>query len=238
MRRGLGLLVGLGIFLLALIIFSPWNGDNEEGGGAESGAEDGAEGDLANACDFDLTGDGVVDDEDIDAFIPVLQTSATGNQRYNFFPGPVIDGQDLIEMLPYLYSTCSSPIAGPATAVGTGPTPFPSCIRVLPALDDKPLTLSAFQAADEGLVTTIELASLGDVAAAETAFFGAAHDLTHNVDGSLRQVDEGLAIQLCNEVVIMERELVNNRDSSIVEEQAQKIREIVKTVAVALGLNP
>ena len=73
---------------------------------------------------------------------------------------------------------------------------------------------------------------------AQVAFFEP-HNLTHNVDGPLRQVDEALAIRLCNEVVIiMESELAGNRDPSVMAEQARKIREILAAAAAALGVEP
>ncbi len=92
-----------------------------------------------------------------------------------------------------------------------------------------------FEEADEDLLDTIELAEAGDVNGAQVAFF-APHKLTHNVDGPLRQVDEAPAIRLCNEVVIMEEELVGSRDPSIIGEQARKIRELLTSIATALGM--
>ena len=72
---------------------------------------------------------------------------------------------------------------------------------------------------------------------AQVAFFEP-HNLTHNVDGPLRQVDEALAIRLCNDVVIMESELAGNRNPSVMAEQARKIREILAAAAAALGVEP
>ena len=124
---------------------------------------------------------------------------------------------------------------------GEGPTyqltPFAVCLVTIPALNAEPLTDSAFKAADSDLATVVELASGGDVDRAQAAFVGP-HALTHNVDGPLRQADEALAIRLCNEVVIMEKELVSNREPSVVVEQARKIRETLSAAAAALGMEP
>src|SRR3972149_9605958 len=124
---------------------------------------------------------------------------------------------------------------------GEGPTyqltPFAVCLVTIPALNAEPLTDSAFKAADSKLATVVELASGGDVDGAQAAFVGP-HALTHNVDGPLRQADEALAIRLCNEVVIMEKELVSNREPSVVVEQARKIRETLSAAAAALGMEP
>ena len=116
-------------------------------------------------------------------------------------------------------------------------TPFAVCLGTIPALNAEPLTDSAFKAADSDLATVVELASGGDVDRAQAAFVGP-HALTHNVDGPLRQADEALAIRLCNEVVIIEEELVAGRDPSVVAEQARKIRETLSAAAAALGMEP
>ena len=82
-----------------------------------------------------------------------------------------------------------------------------------------------------------ELAEGGDVSGAQAAFVGP-HALTHNVDGPLREADKPLAIRLCNEVVVMERELVSGRDPAVIAEQARKIREGLAAAAAALGMEP
>jgi hypothetical protein len=116
-------------------------------------------------------------------------------------------------------------------------TPFPVCTRTIPSLTDQPVTESLFRAADDELSEMIDLAEAGDVNGAQVAFFEP-HNLTHNVDEPLRRMDEALAIRLCNEVVIIEEELVGNRDSSVVAEQARKIREILSDIAAALDMEP
>ena len=116
-------------------------------------------------------------------------------------------------------------------------TPFAVCLGTMPALNAEPLTAAVFKAADDALSATIELADAGDVAGAAAAFVGP-HTLTHNVDGPLRQTDEALAIRLCNEVVMIEEELVAGRDPSVVAEQARKIRETLSAAAAALDMEP
>jgi len=116
-------------------------------------------------------------------------------------------------------------------------TPFAVCLGTIPALNAEPLTAAVFKAADDALSATIELADAGDVAGAAAAFVGP-HTLTHNVDGPLRQTDEALAIRLCNEVVMIEEELVAGRDPSVVAEQARKIRETLSAAATALDMEP
>ena len=146
-------------------------------------------------------------------------------------------------VIPFLAVVLSAPACGggrsdpPPGAANGEPTPFEVCTRTIPSLTDQPLTRSTFEAADDDLSAMIDLAEASDVTGAQVAFFEP-HNLTHNVDGPLRQVDEALAIRLCNEVVIMESELAGNRDPSVMAEQARKIREILAAAAAALGVEP
>jgi hypothetical protein len=142
----------------------------------------------------------------------------------------------LAVILPAL--ACGSGRSTPSPGAATDePTPFEVCTRTVRPLTDEPLTGSAFQAADDDLSALIDLAEAGDVNGAQVAFFEP-HNLTHNVDGPLRQVDEALAIRLCNEVVTMERELVGNRDPTVMAEQARKIRDLLTAIAAALDVEP
>jgi len=117
------------------------------------------------------------------------------------------------------------------------PTPFAVCLGTIPALNAEPLTEIVFKAADSDLAKVVTSAEGGDVDGAQAAFVGP-HALTHNVDGPLRQADKPLAIRLCNEVVIMERELVSGRDPAVIAERARKIRDGLAGAAVALGMEP
>lgn len=114
-------------------------------------------------------------------------------------------------------------------------TPFEVCLRTVPALTADPLTDADFEEADAFLSAAIQQAKAGDVDGAQAAFVQP-HTLTHNVDGPLRLVDEATAIRLCDEVVVMEEELVTGRDPSVVEEQARRIQEALAAAATALGM--
>ena len=110
-----------------------------------------------------------------------------------------------------------------------GPTPFAECLQPVPALTQEPITEEAFEAADDALSRAAALADEGDVSGARAAYiqFLDPRTLAHNVDEPLRRADEGLAVRLCNEVVILEDEFVGARDPSVVAEQARKIRELL-----------
>lgn len=140
-------------------------------------------------------------------------------------------------VIPFLAMVLLALACGSGQSATNQPTPFEVCTRTVNPLTDEPLTGSAFQAADDDLSTMIDLAEAGDVTGAQVAFFEP-HNLSHNFDGPLRLVDEELAIRLCNEVVTMERELVGNRDPSVMAEQARKIRDLFTAVAAALDVEP
>ncbi len=139
--------------------------------------------------------------------------------------------------IPFLAMALLALACGSGQPATSEPTPFEVCTRTVNPITDKPLTGSAFQAADDDLSAMIDLAEAGDVTGAQVAFFEP-HNLSHNVDGPLRQVDEALAIRLCNEVVTMERELVGNRDPSAMAEQARKIRDLLPAIAAVLDVEP
>lgn len=118
------------------------------------------------------------------------------------------------------------------------PTPSEGCVRTTLSFSSNPLTESAFREADDALAKAIELAQAGDASGAETAFFSGPHLLTHDIDGQLNLVDKPLAIRLCNEVVVMEMELLGDRDASIIAEQARKIREYLAAASAVLTIEP
>ena len=107
-------------------------------------------------------------------------------------------------------------------------------MSALPRLTNQPLGEGAFEAPNQGMTTVIEQAEVIDVDGAEAAFFAGPHDLTHDIDVVLRQKDEGLAIRPCSEVVILERELLGDRDPPIVADQAPGIRDRLATASATL----
>ncbi len=92
-----------------------------------------------------------------------------------------------------------------------------------------------FQEEDVGLTTVIEAATLGDLEAAEEAFFGDLQDFTRNVDPAIREVDEELAKALCEVTIDIEEELAFERRADRVALQATRIRELLRDAAEALG---
>ena len=117
---------------------------------------------------------------------------------------------------------------------GDGGSP---CDDPLVAIGQSEISQMGFQAEDAGLARVVQAATAGNLEAAESAFFGDVHNFTHNVDAPLREVDEGLARQLCQEVTEIEEELALDRRVSVIARQATRIRELLRDAAEALGFD-
>ncbi len=92
-----------------------------------------------------------------------------------------------------------------------------------------------FQAEDAGLARVAQAATAGDLEAAESAFFGDVHNFTHNVDPSIREADEELAIEICERIIEIEEEMAFGRRVSVIAGQATRLRELMQDGAEALG---
>ena len=124
------------------------------------------------------------------------------------------------------------------------PTPLGPCGTALAPLTDEALTPVRFEEANAGLEEAIEQAEQGAPQEALVAFFLLSHDFTHDVDGPLREQDEGLAVRLCNAVVEMEElvtgEADGDADGDTVSELARSVQEALAEAreALAAGENP
>ena len=109
------------------------------------------------------------------------------------------------------------------------------CDDPLVALGESDISQMGFQAEDAGLARVAQAATAGDLEAAESAFFGDVHNFTHNVDAPLREVNEELAIEICEEITKIEEELALDQRISVIAGQATRIRELIQDAAEALG---
>ena len=126
-------------------------------------------------------------------------------------------------------------VAAVVLFVGGGEGAGSPCDDPLVALGQSEISQMGFQAEDAGLARVVQAATAGNLEAAESAFFGDVHDFTHNVDEPLREVDEALAKQLCQEITEIEEELALDRRPSVIARQATRIRELLQDAAEALG---
>ena len=109
------------------------------------------------------------------------------------------------------------------------------CDDPLLPLGESEISQMGFQAEDAGLARVAQAATAGNLEAAESAFFGDVHNFTHNVDPPLREVDEELAIELCEEITKIEEELALDQRISVIAGQATRIRGLIQDAAEALG---
>ena len=119
--------------------------------------------------------------------------------------------------------------------LGANPTIVELCRAPLPPLTQLPLTESAFVSADDGLDTVTILAENGNLSSAELAFNLSVHNLTHDVDGPLRQLDEALATRLCSETIVLEEQLYGRGDPTVVAAKARAIRDLLGAAREALA---
>jgi hypothetical protein len=109
------------------------------------------------------------------------------------------------------------------------------CDDPLVALGQSEISQMGFQEEDAGLARVVQAATAGNLEAAESAFFGDVHNFTHNVDPSIREVDEELAKELCELVTEIEEELAFGRRISVIAGQATRIRGLIQDAAEVLG---
>ena len=110
------------------------------------------------------------------------------------------------------------------------------CGDPLVGLGESDISQTGFLAQDEGLASLIQAASADDLAAAESTFYGDVQVFTHNVDPQLREADEGLAKDLCQAVVRIEKEFFSDEPrTSIIATEATLIRDLLRDAAEALG---
>jgi hypothetical protein len=110
-----------------------------------------------------------------------------------------------------------------------------ACNNALPPLGKSDISQAGFQAEDAGLAKVIQAATAANLPAAEDAFYGTIHSFTHNVDPSLRPLDEELAKDLCESVIHIEEELAIDRRVDVIATDAARIRALLRDAAEALG---
>lgn len=110
------------------------------------------------------------------------------------------------------------------------------CDQPLPPIGESAaVSAEAFQQEDAALGRVISLLERGDVAAAESAFYGPTHNFMHNVDPVVRQRDEDLAKQLCRAVIELEDDLARRAPPFEVTVKMQRVRDLLRDSAEALG---
>jgi hypothetical protein len=110
-----------------------------------------------------------------------------------------------------------------------------TCDNPLPPLGTSTVDAEAFATEDAALGNVLALLEAGDRAGAEAAFYGPVHNFTHNVDPPLREVDEDLAKELCENVIQLENDLTGRVGDPEIIGGLRRVRENLRDAAVALG---
>lgn len=118
-------------------------------------------------------------------------------------------------LLSLMFYLGSSIISDPRASVRA------TCSQPLRPLTSQPVTQDRLLKAVEGMKQLNAAAATGDAAQAPGLFLGSdTHNLTHDLDGRLRQANPELAKQLCLSVVTIEKELTGSSDPATIKREA------------------
>ncbi len=109
------------------------------------------------------------------------------------------------------------------------------CSKALLPLGNSEVSEQAFQDEDAALGRVLALLNSGDVAGAESAFFGPIHNFTHNVDPPIRERNEERAKDLCRAVIDLEDSLAFDAGAVKISFDLQKVRDLLRDAAQTLG---
>ncbi len=110
------------------------------------------------------------------------------------------------------------------------------CSQPLQAITTDRLTPERIQSAIDEMRRAGQLAAAGDEAGAEAAFVADPHNLTHDIDGPLRGVDMGLALDLCHSIVSIELHLGDKYDAQVMQTEAARSADYLQQAGQALGI--
>jgi len=131
-------------------------------------------------------------------------------------------------------------IARATLNLGGTATPIPGasglCASPIGGGGALPLTDERLVAAVAAFHETAEIARSGDVTGATAAFAGEAHNITHDIDGPLRDVDPGLAVKLCESVAEIEQQLATTPDTAVIADEAETGAGLLEEAGRVLGI--
>ena len=114
-----------------------------------------------------------------------------------------------------------------------------ACAIPLVPLGESDISQKGFQTEDVGMGRVFQAASVSNLEAANDAFYGNNSEIrnfTHTIDAGLRDVDEELAIDLCESVITLEEALFAEQpDLALIASEAARARDLLRDAAEALG---
>ncbi len=113
-----------------------------------------------------------------------------------------------------------------------------ACAQPLAPLSGAPVTGERLQAAVQNMRRMADAAGVGDVAGAQGFFFGDTHNVTHDIDRTLRDVDPGLGKDLCKRVLTLESQLAGERNGEIIAREGAATTALLEEAGRKLDLMP
>lgn len=110
------------------------------------------------------------------------------------------------------------------------------CTYPVGAVTSEPLTQARLNLVKETYASVAEDAATDPIEELRARFGGDAHNLSHDIDGPLREADADLALALCHSVLALEREFAGEVDRGVIAAEAATTAGILEDAGVALGI--
>lgn len=125
----------------------------------------------------------------------------------------------------------TTPTPGPFSKPGSG-----ACDTPIGRITTNPVTAERIVNAVSKLQAMANAAADSNTGVMAGLFLGDAHDITHDIDGPLRDVDLELAKELCLSILNIEIQLGGTYDLATIETEATKSAALLVDAGEALGL--
>ena len=113
-----------------------------------------------------------------------------------------------------------------------------ACANPQPPLGESDISQLGFHTEDVGMTRVFQAASVGNLEAANDAFYannGEIHNFSHNIDAGLREIDEELATELCDSIIKLEDALFAEQPNlARIASEAGRARDLLRDAAEAL----
>lgn len=110
-----------------------------------------------------------------------------------------------------------------------------ACDSPIGAISDRPITRERIDGAIAKYDAIAAAARQGDTASIAQLFYGDAHDISHDIDGPLRDADLALAQELCLSILTLEIQLAGSYELATIETEAERANGLLADAAAALG---
>jgi hypothetical protein len=142
-----------------------------------------------------------------------------------------------LSLLAGLAVACGSDGGGDSTLrPGSSVTPG-ICSRPLAKFTEQPITKERLDSAIVRMREVESAAAAGAGQAANAAFAGDTHAVTHDIDEPLRDADPALAEELCAAVIVIEQQLGGNPNLPVLSQQAGVAAGLLEEAGPALGVS-